>query len=72
MTLVIVVKTFIIFCHALYVCMMYWVIVLFQERKNATEMQKKFCAVYREGAVTNGTCQKWCAKFPDTVDILAK
>ena len=52
--------------------MMYWVIVLFQERKNATEMQKKFCAVYREGAVTNGTCQKWCAKFPDTVDILAK
>ena len=27
-------------------------------------MQKeKICAVYGEGAVTDGTCQKWFAKF---------
>ena len=24
---------------------------------------KKICAVYGEGAVTDGTCQKWLAKF---------
>ena len=27
-------------------------------------MQKKMCAVYGEGAVTDGMCQKWFAKFP--------
>ena len=26
-------------------------------------MQKKICAVYGEGAVTDRTCQKWFAKF---------
>ena len=31
--------------------------------KNATEMQKKVCALYREGVVTDPTCQKWFGKF---------
>ena len=35
----------------------------FKKGKNATEMQKKTCAVYGEGAVTDGTCQNWFAKF---------
>ena len=35
------------------------------------EMQK-MCAVYGEGAVTDGTCQKWFAKLLGTIDILAK
>ena len=35
----------------------------FKKSKNATEMQKKICAVYREGSVTDRTCQKWFAKF---------
>ena len=26
-------------------------------------MQKKMCAVYGEGAVTDQTCQKWFVKF---------
>ena len=34
--------------------------------------QKKICAVYGEGAVTDQTCQKWFVKFPGTLDILAK
>ena len=25
--------------------------------------KKKICAVYREGSLTDGTCQKWFAKF---------
>ena len=37
--------------------------------KSATKMQKKICAVCREGAVTDRTHQKWFAKF---LDILAK
>ena len=43
----------------------FWHIVLyyFQKSKNATEMQKKICAVYGEGAVTDQMCQKWFAKF---------
>ena len=44
----------------------------FKKGKNATEMQKKICAVYGEGAVTDGTCQKWFVKFLGTRDILAK
>ena len=36
----------------------------FKKGKNATEMQKMICASYREGAVTDRTCQKWFAKFP--------
>ena len=35
----------------------------FKKGKNATERQKKICAVYGEGAVTDRTCQKWFAKF---------
>ena len=35
----------------------------FKNGKNKTEMQKKICAVYGEGAVTDQTCQKWFAKF---------
>ena len=46
--------------------------LLFQKGKNATEMQKKSCAVYGEDTVTDGTCQKWFGKFLGTTDILAK
>ena len=35
----------------------------FKNGKNATETQKKICAMYGEGAVTDRTCQKWFAKF---------
>ena len=35
----------------------------FKKGKNATEIQKKICAVYGEGAVADRTCQKWFAKF---------
>ena len=35
----------------------------FKDGKNATETQKKICAVYEEGAVTDQTCQQWFAKF---------
>ena len=43
----------------------FWHITLycFKKDKNTTEMQKKICAVYGEGAVTDGTCQKWSVKF---------
>ena len=43
----------------------FWRIMLyyFRKGKNTTEMQKKTCAVYGEGAVTDETCQKWLAKF---------
>ena len=43
----------------------FWRIMLyyFKKGKNATEMQKKDCAVYGEGAVTDGTSQKWFVKF---------
>ena len=33
--------------------------------KNATEMQKKICAVYGEVAVTDSMCQKWFSKVRD-------
>ena len=35
----------------------------FKKGKNAAELQRTICAVYREGAVTDWLCQKWCAKF---------
>ena len=35
----------------------------FKKGKNTTEMQKKICAVYGEGAVTDRTSQKWFMKF---------
>ena len=34
--------------------------------------KKKICAVYREGAVTGQTYQKWFANFLGTIGILAK
>ena len=52
-----------------------WCIILyyFKKGKNVIETQKKICAVYGEGAVTNWTCQKWFANhFFGTIDILAK
>ena len=36
----------------------------FKKGENATETQKKICAVYGEGAVTDQMCQKWFVKFP--------
>ena len=44
----------------------------FKKGKNTTEMQRKICAVYAEGAATDWMYQKWFAKFPGTIDILAK
>ena len=44
----------------------------FKKDKNATEIQKKICAVCGEGAVTDQTCYRWFAKFLCTIDILAK
>ena len=36
----------------------------FKKGKNASEMQKNLiCTVYGVGAVTDGMCQKWFAKF---------
>ena len=35
----------------------------FKKDKNTTEMQKKICEVYGEGAVTHWMRQKWFAKF---------
>ena len=48
-------QTFFFFQHI----MLYY----FKKGKNTTEMQKKICAVYRVGAVSDRTCQKWFAKF---------
>ena len=52
----------------------FWCIILyyFKKGKNATEMQKKICAVDGEGTVIDQVCQKWFAKFLGTIDILAK
>ena len=43
----------------------FWHIMLyyFKKGKKATEMQKKTCAVYGKGAVTDQTCRKWFGKF---------
>ena len=43
----------------------FWHIMLYDVKKGktTTEMRKKVCAVYGEGAVTDRTCQKWFAKF---------
>ena len=35
----------------------------FKKGKHATETQKKVCAVYGEGAVTDRTCRKWFGEF---------
>ena len=44
----------------------------FKKGKNTTETHKKICTVYRKGAVTDQTCEKWFAKFLGTIDILAQ
>ena len=44
----------------------------FKKGKNTTEMQKKICAVYGEGAVTDWMCQMQSVKFLGTIDILTK
>ena len=43
----------------------FWSVMLyyFKKGKKTTEMHKKICAVYGEGAVTDQTCQKWFAEF---------
>ena len=41
-------------------------------KKNTSEMQKKICTVYGDGAVADRTCQKWFAKFFWTTDISTK
>ena len=42
----------------------FWHIILyFKKGKNATETQKKICAVYGEGPVTDRKCQKWFLKI---------
>ena len=43
----------------------FWYIMLyyFKKGKSAIKMQKKICAVYGEGALTDRMCQKWFAKF---------
>ena len=54
------------FCAAILILKMeenmqhFWHIMLyyFKKGKNKTEMQKKICAVYGEGAVTDQMCQK--------------
>ena len=35
----------------------------FKKGKNTTETQKKICAMYGKGTVTDRMCQKWFAKF---------
>ena len=44
-------------------CFQHVMLYYFKKGKNTTETQKKICAVYGEGAVTDRTCQKWFAKF---------
>ena len=59
------------FCVAIFILKMeenkqhFWHIMLyyFKIGKNTTVMQKKICAVYREGAVTDRMRRKWFAKF---------
>ena len=52
----------------------FWRIMLyyFEKGKNTTEMQRRICAVYGEGAVIDQTCQKWFVMFLGTTDILAE
>ena len=63
------------FCAAILILKMeentehFWHIKLYYFKKNATETQEKICAVYGEGAVTDGTCQKCFAKFLGIIDI---
>ena len=68
------------FCAAILLAMEentqhFWHIMLYflkNVKMQLKHIHKKICAVYGEGAVTDQTCQKWFAKFPGTIDILAK
>ena len=58
------------FCVAILILKMeekkqhFWPIMLyFKKGKNATEMQKKICAMYGEGAATDQTCQSGLQSF---------
>ena len=44
-------------------CFQHFILYYFKKGKNATEMQKKICAVCGESAMTDLTCQKWFTKF---------
>ena len=44
-------------------CFQHTMLYYFKKGKNAAETYKMMCAVYREGAVTDRTSQKWLAKF---------
>ena len=46
-----------------YATLLSYYALLFQERKNATERQKKICAVYGESAVTYQMCQNWFVRL---------
>ena len=53
----------------------FWYIMLsyFKKSKKCSwYVKKKICTVYGEGAVTDGTCQKWFVKFLGTIDIFAQ
>ena len=50
----------------------FWRIMLYYFKKGKNNKCKKICTEYGEGAVTGRTCQKWCAKFLGTIDVLAK
>ena len=39
------------------------ILFYFHKGKNATQTQKKICAVYGENVITARTCQKWFSKF---------
>ena len=41
----------------------HFMLYYFKKGKHATEMPKKFCAVYRKGAMIDTTCHTWFGKF---------
>ena len=43
-------------------CFWHIMFYYFKKGKNATDTQKKICAMYGEGAVTDWMCQKWFVK----------
>ena len=51
---------------------MYYALLFQKKVKMQLKCKKKVCAVYGEGAETEWMCQKWFAKFLDTIDIWAK
>ena len=52
------------------ICNIFSILCFIISRK--VKCKNKICAVYREGAVTDQTFQKWFVKFLGTIDILAK